>query len=237
GCWPTWNMQPGNYCPGICTPAISCWENICNEVRTSSSSKSPSCPPAQDSDYEGECYCPYNAVDPLDGKCVISYLSNDTFDVKTIVSNAIYSVNANVGCVNPDTAFLSYPKDVTGVLALSTSPYALPASLNQAPPNRTLSLCLPSASAAPGILFYGNGFSYLSNVDVKSLLSYTPLLKHPDSFGYFIGVNSIVIKKRSVDLPGNTTAKLSTTEPYTTLRTDIYNPVEGLLEEEEVRTS
>ncbi|PWA63505.1 aspartic peptidase A1 family [Artemisia annua] len=224
GCWPTWNMQPGNYCPGVCTPAVSCYEDICNKVRTSSSSKSPSCPPAQDSDYEGECYCPYNVVDPLDSKCVISYLSNDTFDVR-MTSNGIYSANANVGCVDPSTAFLSYPKDVTGVLALSTSPYALPASLNQPPLNRTLSLCLPSASAAPGILLYGNGPYYLSDVDVRSLLSYTPLLKHPDSFGYFISVNSIVIKKRSVDLPGNTTAKLSSVEAYTTLRTDIYNPV------------
>ncbi|PWA47273.1 aspartic peptidase A1 family [Artemisia annua] len=229
GCWPTWNMQPGNYCPGICTPAVSCYENICNKVRISSSSKSPSCPPAQDSDYEGECYCPYNVVDSLDGRCVISYLSNDTFDVKT--SNGrnplppIYSANANVGCVDPSTAFQSYPKDVTGVMALSTSPYALPASLNQPPLNKTLSLCLPSSTAAHGILFYGNGPYYLSDVDVRGLLSYTPLLKRPDSFGYFIGVNSFVIKKRSVDLPGNTTAKLSTTEPYTTLRTDIYNPM------------
>nr|GFA24149.1 basic 7S globulin 2-like [Tanacetum cinerariifolium] len=63
---------------------------------------------------------------------------------------------------------------------------------------------------AHGILFYGNGPYYLLDVDVRSLLSDTPLQKHPDSFGYFIG---------------NTTAKHSTTNPYITLRTDIYNPL------------
>nr|GEZ11859.1 basic 7S globulin 2-like [Tanacetum cinerariifolium] len=102
------------------------------------------------------------------------------------------------GSFNPSTAFQSYPKDVTGVMALSTSPYALPAYFNQQPLNRTFSLCIPSASAAPGMLFYGNGpYYFLPHSDVD----------------------------RSVDLPGNTTAMLSTTEPYTTLRTDIYNPV------------
>ncbi|KAF5787910.1 putative aspartic peptidase A1 family, aspartic peptidase domain superfamily, xylanase inhibitor [Helianthus annuus] len=38
-------------------------------------------------------------------------------------------------------------------------------------------------------------------------------------------VNSIVIKKRSINVPANTSTKLSTTDPYTTLTTDIYNGV------------
>ncbi|KAI3803251.1 hypothetical protein L1987_31400 [Smallanthus sonchifolius] len=84
--------------------------------------------------------------------------------------------------------------------------------------------------SAPGVLFFGTGPYYLlpqSNVDVRSYLSYTPLLKQQDSFGYFISVISIVIKKRSINVPANTITKLSTIDPYTTLRTDIYNGVVG----------
>nr|GEW95435.1 basic 7S globulin 2-like [Tanacetum cinerariifolium] len=80
----------------------------------------------------------------------------------------------------------------------------------------TLPLCLPSNSSASGVLFFGTGPYYLlpnSNVDVRSLLSNTSLIRYPDSFGYYIGVT------------GNSTTKLSTIEPYTTLRTDIYNRV------------
>ncbi|KAJ9535314.1 hypothetical protein OSB04_un001578 [Centaurea solstitialis] len=63
----------------------------------------------------------------------------------------------------------------------------------------------PNAACAPSSSFQ----SFPSNVT--------------DSFGYFIGVNSIVIKKRSIDLLGNmTTTKLSTIDPYTSLRSDIY---------------
>nr|GEW65005.1 basic 7S globulin-like [Tanacetum cinerariifolium] len=182
---------------------------------------------------EGECYCPINVVDSLDGRCGRGYLNYDTFFMKTGTGRNplpyfYIAAHTNAGSFNPSTAFQSYPKDVTGVMALSTSPYALPAYFNQQPLNITFSLCIPSASAAPGMLFYGNGPYYFlphSDVDVMSFLSYTPLLIYPNSFGYFIGVNSIVIKKRPVDLPGNTTAMLSTTEPYTTLRTHIYNPV------------
>ncbi|PWA40660.1 aspartic peptidase A1 family [Artemisia annua] len=62
-----------------------------------------------------------------------------------------------------------------------------------------------------------------TDVGIRSFLSYTPLQKQPDYFGYFIGVNAIVIKQRSIEVPSNTTTKLSTIQPYTTLRTDIYN--------------
>ncbi|GJR25523.1 basic 7S globulin-like protein [Tanacetum coccineum] len=77
----------------------------------------------------------------------------------------------------------SYPKDVTGVMALSTSPYALPAYFNQQPLNRTFSLCIPSASAAPGILFYGNGpYYFLPHSDVdggkKWTISTVNSIKH-----------------------------------------------------------
>ncbi|PWA40657.1 aspartic peptidase A1 family, Aspartic peptidase domain, Xylanase inhibitor [Artemisia annua] len=87
---------------------------------------------------------------------------------------------------------------------------------------------LPSNSSAQGVLFFGTGPYFLlpqTDVDLRSYLSYTPLLKHPDSFGYYIGVDAIVIKNRSISVPTNTTTKLSTIDPYTILRSDIYNSV------------
>ncbi|KAK1440343.1 hypothetical protein QVD17_06168 [Tagetes erecta] len=116
---------------------------------------------------------------------------------------------------------------VKRVVGLSSSQYGLPAYLED-PVERVVALCLPSNVSAPGVLFFGNGPYYLlprSNVDVRSLLTYTLFLKQPNSFGYFIGVNAIVIKNRSINVPVNATTKISTLDPYTKLRTDIYNNV------------
>ncbi|KAJ0744890.1 putative aspartic peptidase A1 family, aspartic peptidase domain superfamily, xylanase inhibitor [Helianthus annuus] len=129
-------------------------------------------------------------------------------------------------CAN-SSSFESFPANVTGVMAFSSSPYAFPAYLFQ-PLKRSLALCLPSNSSTRGVLFFGSGPYYLlpnSDVDVRSLLSYTPLLKHPDSFGYYIGVKAILIKNKSIGITGNFSTKLSTLEPYTVLRTDIYKRV------------
>ncbi|KAJ0881055.1 putative aspartic peptidase A1 family, aspartic peptidase domain superfamily, xylanase inhibitor [Helianthus annuus] len=233
-CIVQWNMYPGS-CPNntLCTSPVSCDEYQCTEVQTSYSYKSPYCPQVKDTtpSPEGYCTCSINVMNPINWPCSQALLNYDNFFVNT--SNGrnplpgFYAAFSNAACA-PSSAFESFPVNVTGVMALSLSPSAFLVSLDQPPLKRTFSLCLPSTSSAPGILFYGNGPFHLlpqSNIDVKNFLAYTPLLKHPDSFGYFIGVNSIVIKTRSIDIPGNTTAKLSTIEPYTTLRTDIYNRV------------
>ncbi|XP_076928947.1 gamma conglutin 1-like [Bidens hawaiensis] len=105
-------------------------------------------------------------------------------------ANAIFP---NSACA-PSSAFDSFPKEVRGVLALSDSSHALP------------------RVSSSGVLFIGRGPYYLdshSDVDVGSLLSYTPLLKNQDTFGYYIGVNTIVIKKRSIDIPANATTKVT----------------------------
>ncbi|XP_076933531.1 gamma conglutin 1-like [Bidens hawaiensis] len=135
-------------------------------------------------------------------------------------ANAIFP---NSACA-PSSAFDSFPKDVPGVLALSDSSHALPEYLFYSYA-KSFALCLPSGVFSSGVLFIGRGPYYLdshSNVDVRSLLSYTPLLKNQDTFGYYIGVNTIVIKKRSINIPSNATTKISTTTPYTILRTNIY---------------
>ncbi|GJT27397.1 putative aspartic peptidase A1 family protein [Tanacetum coccineum] len=233
-----WNPTPGS-CPTntLCTYPVSCEEYQCTDVRTIYSYKNPSCPPVTNSSTLpgwGYCTCPVNVVDPISGSCSQALLNYDDFTVNTSngksIFTGLYGANPNAACASTST-FQSFPANVNGVMAFSSSPYVLPAYLYQ-PLKRSLALCLPSNPSTPGVLFFGAGPYYLlpqSDVDVRSLLSYTPLLKYPGSFGYFIGVNSIVIRRRSIDLPLNSTTKLSTIEPYTTLRTDIYNRLVDIL--------
>ncbi|XP_076945461.1 gamma conglutin 1-like [Bidens hawaiensis] len=227
------------HCPSneICTDPVSCEDYQCTDVRTLYSYKNPTCQPETNSStlpYWGYCTCPVNVVNPVTGSCSQGDLNNDAFTLSTsdgrIVGvdffNLYYGAYPNAVCVH-SSSLESFPANVSGVMAFSTSNYALPINL-LGPLKNTLALCFPSKPSAPGVLFFGTGPYYLlpqSNVDVRSYLSYTPLLKQQDSFGYFISVISIVIKKRSIDIPANTTTKLSTIDPYTTLRTDIYNGV------------
>ncbi|KAL9998098.1 putative aspartic peptidase A1 family, aspartic peptidase domain superfamily, xylanase inhibitor [Helianthus debilis subsp. tardiflorus] len=234
-CNAQWNMHDN--CPSNtrCTSSVSCEEYECTHVRTSYTYQNPSCLPETNisTTMPGNwiyCTCPVNVVNPVTGSCDQALLNYDEFNLNTsdgrIVFTGLSGANPNAACA-PSSSFASFPANVTGVMGFSSSPYALPFNMYYLYRN-TLALCLPSKPSATGVLFFGPGPYYLlpqSNVDVRSYLSYTPLLKHPDSFGYFISVNSIVIKKRSIDVPANTTTKLSTIDPYTTLRTDIYNGV------------
>ncbi|MFS7985927.1 putative aspartic peptidase A1 family, aspartic peptidase domain superfamily, xylanase inhibitor [Helianthus anomalus] len=176
--------------------------------------------------------CPVNVISPVTGECsqVIptydQFMFTRSYGGRNVISHNLYATYPTVGST-PTWTFDPFPSSVVGVMALSSSPYTLPAYLRN-PVNRIIALCLPSTVSTPGVLFLGNGPYYLnheSNVDITSLLSYTDLLKHPKSFGYFIGVNAIVIKNRSINIPSNATTKISTLDPYTKLRTDIYNDV------------
>ncbi|XP_076955886.1 chitinase CLP-like [Bidens hawaiensis] len=229
-----WNTFEGS-CPAntLCTYPASCEEYQCTDVRMMYSYHNPTCPPVtNDSTIPdwGYCTCLVNVVNPITGSCSQALLNYDEFTVNTSdgrnVLTGLYGAYPNAACA-PSSSFQSFPTNVTGVMALSSSPYALPAYLYD-PLKRIVALCLPSNLSAPGVLLYGTGpYNLLphSDIDVTSVLSYTPLIKHPDSFGYFINVGSIVIKSRSIGIPMNTTTKLSTIEPYTTLRSDIYNGV------------
>ncbi|XP_071699516.1 chitinase CLP-like [Rutidosis leptorrhynchoides] len=231
-----WHMYPGK-CPNnrLCHYPVSCEDQTCTWVRTNYSYKNPLCSPETNwsglPSYAVDCTCPLNVVNPVTGTCGgPALLNEDTFTVNTSngrnVFDWTYNAYPNAACA-PSSSYASFPANVTGIMAFSTSLYALPEHLYK-PLKKSLSLCLPSTSFARGVMFFGTGPYYLlphSNVDLTSYLSYTPLLKHPDSFGYFIDVKSIVIKSRFVEIPPNTTTKLSTIDAYTTRRTDIYNSV------------
>ncbi|GJT89979.1 basic 7S globulin-like protein [Tanacetum coccineum] len=224
-CIPDWKTYP--------VPCHS-EEGSCMEVQPYSY-KNPSCHPNNNRIIPGwgYCSCPVNVVNPVTGSCENTVFNYDYFTMNTSngknVLSGVYGATPTGSCAS-SSSFKSFPKDVKGVMTFSSSPYALPASLNLYGQliKKITALCLPSKSSAPGVLFTGTGPYYLlpqSNVDIRSLLSYTPLLNNPNSFGYFISINAIVIKNRSIYIPAAATAKLSTTEPYTTLRTDIFTRV------------
>ncbi|GJX40541.1 basic 7S globulin 2-like protein [Tanacetum coccineum] len=217
----------------ICRQPLQCNEDICRVLQNSYTYRNPSCPSITSipsSPDMGNCTCPVNVLDPVTGSCGLAYASHDAIIMHTSKGRQFFlqvnTASQYASCAS-STSFKSFPANVTGVMALSTARYALPDSFRnymyEIP--KIIAICLPSRLSARGILFLGNGPYYFlpqSDVDVTSYLSYTPLLKKPDSFGYFIRVNAIVIKNRSIKVPANITTKLSTTEPYTTLRTDIY---------------
>ncbi|GJX40543.1 basic 7S globulin-like protein [Tanacetum coccineum] len=230
-----WQLYTQDSCPSntLCASPVACHEYQCDDVRTTYSYKNPSCSPVTKNPILpgwGDCTCPVNVVNPVTGSCGEAVLNYDSFTLNTSNGRNIYTGqyggNPNAACA-PSSAFQAFPANVSGVMAFSSSPYALPAYLYQ-PLKKILALCLPSTLSARGVLFYGTGPYYLhpqSNVDIRSLLTYTPLLKQPNSFGYFIRVNSIIIKNRSTIVPANTFTKLSSIDPHTTLRSDIYNSV------------
>nr|GEZ90199.1 basic 7S globulin-like [Tanacetum cinerariifolium] len=229
-----WNWYQ-NSCPGntICTSPVSCEEYQCTDVRTFSSYEHSSCPPPNNSSTLpgwGYCTCPLSVVNPINGSCGEAMLNYDEYAFNAtdgrIAFPDFYGIYPNAACAN-SSSFEPFPENVSGVMALSSSSYALPAFLFGAFP-RSFALCLPSIVSATGVLFLGSSPNYFHphpDVDIRTLLSYTPFVKQKNSFGYFIGVNSIVIKKRSIHVLANSTTKISTIEPYSILRTDIYNQV------------
>ncbi|KAI3700380.1 hypothetical protein L2E82_45006 [Cichorium intybus] len=217
-----------------CTHPASCEEHTCTDVRASYSYESPSCPPVTNSSTlpgSEDCICPVNVMNPVNGTCGQALHNYDSFtfsgtDGKNPFSYYSFVTHRTAACVT-SSMLESFPANVSGVIAFSTSPYAFPTSLLKETYIRTFALCLPSSLSAHGVMFFGTGAYYLlpnSDVDVRSLLSYTPLVNHPDSFGYFIGVKSIVVKGRSINVL-NSTTKLSTIEAYTILRADIHKQV------------
>ncbi|XP_071695395.1 chitinase CLP-like [Rutidosis leptorrhynchoides] len=188
---------------------------------------------SMNSDYKDYELNPFNIVNPVTELCsqdlVPTYNEQLLFNYSNQGRNVmidLFSTYATTACASPST-FDAFPSNIFGVLSLSSSLFALQAQLHY-PIEKILGLCLPSTLSVPGVMFLGDGPYYPSpkfNIDLKRLLSYTPLLKQPNSFGYFISINSIVIKNRSMNLPASTVAKISTLDPYTILRSDIYNGV------------
>nr|GEX65006.1 aspartic peptidase A1 family [Tanacetum cinerariifolium] len=128
----------------------------------------------------------------------------------------------------PKTLLQSFPKDVFGVAAFSWSALAFPKQLKDPDVADKFALCLATTSSAVGVTFLGDGPFYFTNlpkVDLRSFLSYTPMVrKDSKSLGFNIRLNRVLVEGTPVALPTlkSQSVKLSTIVPYATLRSDIY---------------
>ncbi|KAK1395197.1 Xyloglucan specific endoglucanase inhibitor [Heracleum sosnowskyi] len=138
-------------------------------------------------------------------------------------------------------------KGVTGMAGLGRTKISFPVQLATALKlERKFGLCLSSSTTSNGVVILGDGpYSFPTNSNDSSFLTYTslivnkvntelPVMKGEASAEYFIGVKSIKINNKIVNL--NTTllkinsagfggTKISTVNPYTVLETSIYNAV------------
>ncbi|KAL8513566.1 hypothetical protein ACS0TY_012873 [Phlomoides rotata] len=138
-------------------------------------------------------------------------------------------------------------RGATGLAGLGRARIGVPSLFSAAFSfRRKFAVCLPSATASNGVVFFGDGpyrlLGGIPNFDAGALLIYTPLIINPVSTAsassqgepsteYFIRVNSVRINNNAVpingtlltiDAEGNGGTKISTVNPYTLLETSIY---------------
>ncbi|KAF8038919.1 hypothetical protein BT93_B1465 [Corymbia citriodora subsp. variegata] len=222
-----------NRCDSLQSP-VFCDESDCLAAR---SYMSPLCPETNNTRSSDQCLCYDTPVNPITGSCALTYASRNVLTVywtagRSLSTYRIQYFNRYVSCA-PSSLLQSLPAQAIGVASLSKSTLSLLSQFIIDDVTQKFSLCLSSSSDDQGVIFFGDGPYYLeppANFDASSVLSYTPLIKNPTSLGYFINVTGISIEQRAISVPANTFAldvsggvKLSTTVPYTTLRSDIYS--------------
>lgn len=224
-----------------CSPNYSlvhCTAPICDEalsfrypdcVATTNGTRPPGC-----------CKCVTSTKNPVTGACLTG---DETligiYIASTDGKNPTASVSADyVNICVPDSALAGLPPGAVGGAGFGrTSLVSLPARLawDLSFQNQFV-LCLPSTTNAPGVAFFGAKPYFLLPPylpDITNFLSYTTLLKSPNYYdaAYYLNVNGLAINGKSVsfqgnelnfDSAGNGGVKLSTTIPYTVMRSDIY---------------
>lgn len=109
-----------------------------------------------------------------------------------------------------------------GMLGLGRSRISLPSQLaNTFGFHRKFAICL---SESEGVIISGDVLS-LSGSDISKSLMYTPLIssKKGTTEEYYINVKSVKISGNRLSVGKSLEAKLSTTVPYTTIETKIYD--------------
>nr|GEV51943.1 aspartic peptidase A1 family [Tanacetum cinerariifolium] len=215
-----------------CRFPVRCDEPLCIEAR--SYDVDPTCPPLSIVAKYGCRICAVNPYNPISKVCKLSQLTTDLVTVystngrnPTWGANFPFGTQMVISCA-PKNILPSFPNDVHGVVAFSWSALAFPKQLKNPDVADKFGLCLATTSSAVGVSFLGDGPFYFTNlpkVDLRSFLSYTPMIrKDSKSLGFYIHLNQILVKGAPVALPTlkSQSVKLSTIVPYTTLRSDIY---------------
>ncbi|KAJ9550688.1 hypothetical protein OSB04_014733 [Centaurea solstitialis] len=212
-----------------CQLPLPCYFSFCKEAR---SYVNPICPSLNTTAKYGCDFCVVTPANPISKSCKMSQLTTDFASFsgtngRNPSTGLFYSLPFYFSCA-PSSLRRSLPKDVGGVVSFSWSNLALPRQVAFGYVREKFALCLPSSSMGPGVTFIGDGPFYLlpfSNLDVRSFLSYTPMLRRtPKSLGYYVKINRIFIQGKQLSLPllKSSPVKLSTVVTYTTLRSDIY---------------
>ncbi|KAL6853466.1 hypothetical protein ACP4OV_019495 [Aristida adscensionis] len=158
-------------------------------------------------------------------------------DGKNPLSPVSFSV---LGSCAPTGHLAPLPSGAAGVAGLSRLPLSLPSqvasALNVA---REFALCIPSGGETGAAIFGGGPFQLLAAppVEVADGLRKAPIpfLRNNNNGAYYFKVTGVNVNNVRVPVPagafdldprsGRGGVVLSTTTPYTTLRSDIYRPL------------
>ncbi|KAL1207504.1 Chitinase CLP [Cardamine amara subsp. amara] len=219
---------------GLPRPIIPCGSAACAQTRRVNPYQ---CPATQNTIINGRCACQATAFEPFQRVCGSNQFTYGGLSMSSLNprSPSVTFKNVYSLCV-PNIFLPDFPPGVFGLMGLA--PTALAGWNQLTPPNlgleKKFALCLPSDENPKnkGAIYFGGGPYKLQNVDARSMLSYTQLIKNPRKLNtYFLGLKSISVNKKKIllaknafDFDGNSDGgvTLSTVNPFTTLRSDIY---------------
>nr|XP_043608559.1 chitinase CLP-like [Erigeron canadensis] len=212
-----------------CRFPLPCDNILCKEAQ---SYLNPTCPSTKNITSKYSCrICAATPFNPISKTCKISQLTTDLVTIYTTngrnpseFPRYPFGTEFVLSCA-PNSLLKSFPQNVSGIASFSWSSLGFPRQVYNRNQAAKFALCLPGSSSSTGVTFLGDGpfhFTSLPNVDLRSILSYTPMIrKNSKSLGYYIKVNRILIKGTSI-ITKSISVKLSTVVPYTILRSDIY---------------
>lgn len=177
--------------------------------------------------------CGMYVENPVTHQTTVGELAQDVFAAQSTAGPTVKVPDFLFTC-SPSALVDSGLQKAQGVFGLAKGPVAaqnqLPSKLGIRP---VLAMCIPSGSAT-GPLFFGDGpYNFLPKTDASKLLGFTPLIVSPFN-EYYFQVNSVKINTKRVPLnasllnmdeSGVGGTMISTTEPYTILRTSLYKSI------------
>ncbi|KAF3340920.1 basic 7S globulin 2-like protein [Carex littledalei] len=118
--------------------------------------------------------------------------------------------------------------NATSVASLARSPHSLSSQLiSRLSMKKQFGICMPDSYSKQGEIFFGSEPYYTMfpySVDLSTVITYIPLIKRPQNPSYMITLTGLVVNHTQIlSFNSGTTALISTTDPYTKLRSDIYH--------------
>ncbi|KAG7533377.1 Peptidase family A1 domain [Arabidopsis thaliana x Arabidopsis arenosa] len=219
---------------GLPRPIVPCDSPVCALTRGVSPHQ---CPLPTNTVINGVCACQATAFEPFQRLCNSDQFTYGDLSISSLnpTSPSVTFNNVYYLCI-PKPFLVDFPPGVFGLAGLA--PTAL-ATWNQLTRPRLglekkFALCLPSDESPlnKGAIYFGGGPYKLRNIDARSMLSYTRLIRNPRKLNnYFLGLKGISINGKRIllapnafdfDRNGDGGVTLSTVFPFTMLRSDVY---------------